>query len=53
MKVVWMHEYAEFEKITYGSIVDMVLITHEQIKDKIVTQVKKLNGDILTLNQMT
>ena len=49
--ISWMHEYAEFEKITYGSTVDMVLTTHEKIKDKIVTQVKLLNGDILSINK--
>jgi GTP-binding protein HflX len=50
--VSWMHEYAEFEKITYGAKVDMVLVTHEQIKEKIVTQVKILDGDILNINQL-
>jgi len=50
--VSWMHKYVEFEKITYGSKVDIVLITHEQIKDKIVTQVKNLDGDILSINQL-
>ncbi len=51
--ISWMHEYAEFEKITYGTKVDMVLTTHEKIKDKIVTQIKLLNGDILSISKFT
>ncbi len=50
--ISWMHEYAEFEKITYGEIVDLVIITHEQIKDKIVAKVIDSEGQVQSIDQL-
>lgn len=50
--ISWMHEYAEFEKITYSENVDMMIVTHEQIKDKIVAIVTDFNGRVQSVEQL-
>lgn len=49
----WMHEYVQFEKITYSEKVDMIIVSHEEIKDKILSRVKDYHGNVESIDQVS
>jgi GTP-binding protein HflX len=47
----WVFEYAQLDDITYGEKVRIHLTAHQQIKDKIISKIGVLNGNITTIKQ--
>jgi GTPase len=50
--ISWIYTYAQCECITYEKQVNLLISAHQQIKDKIISKVKILNGTIVSVKQI-
>lgn len=50
--ISWMHKYAQFEQITYGRKVRILLTAHQQIKDQIISKTHNVDGLIIYTKQI-
>ena len=48
----WVYDYSQLDDIVYGDQVKMIITTHQQIKDKIISKVKSLKGNVVDMKQM-
>jgi len=47
----WIYDYGQLEDIVYGEKVKILVTTHEQIKDKIISKVDVLKGNVTSIKQ--
>ncbi|MDG6218923.1 MAG: GTPase HflX [Candidatus Thermoplasmatota archaeon] len=48
----WIHDYSKCERIIYGSEVHLIVTAHQQIKEKIISKVKKFKGTLVMEKQI-
>ncbi|MBS3748415.1 MAG: GTPase HflX [Candidatus Thermoplasmatota archaeon] len=48
----WVYEYSQLDDIVYTDKVNMIITAHQQIKDKIISKVVSLKGNVIDMKQL-
>ncbi|HMA83932.1 MAG TPA: GTPase HflX [Candidatus Thermoplasmatota archaeon] len=48
----WVYGYSQLDDIVYSDKVSMIITTHQQIKDKIISKVISLKGNVIDMKQL-